>query len=159
MEYDVIENSGEIFAERRFKFGEGRSFTVKADGRDLLCVEVNPDEWNPFGEWVIWHDHFCLGTGSEMIAVNLRSFEYRRIEVDMYFGYFYQYGEMLFTASAAGVLAFDKNMELLWRNEDLAVDGVTFSGVVGSELYVSCEMDPPGGWVAKRLDIYTGNEI
>lgn len=171
MEYNVIANSGEVPAEHCLCFckpvfvngksytTQSKSYTVQIDGRNYLRVEVNDDGWNPFNEWVFWHGSFCLGTGSDIIAVDLDTLEYKRYSVNMYFGYFLEYNDMLLAASASGVLAFDKNMNLLWRNENLAVDGVTFGGVSENVLEISCELDPPGGWVDKRLDIRTGEEL
>lgn len=162
MEYEIIPNGGEIPAEHFLKLGSGKHYAVRADGRDLLRVEVDDDDWNPFNDGIVWRGYFCLGTGSEIIAVNLQTLEYKRYSVDWYFGRFLELDKTLFAASAAGVLAFDKNMDLLWRNESLAVDGVIFrevGGVCGDVLEVSCELDPPGGWVDKRLDIQTGTEL
>lgn len=159
MEYEIIPGSGEIPAEHLLKFGSGKHYAVRVDGRDHLRVEVDDDEWNPFNDGIIWRGYFCLGTGSEIIAVDLETLEYKRYSVDWYFGRFLEYEEILFAASAAGVLVFDKNMDLLWRNEGLAVDGVTFGGVSGNVLEISCELDPPGGRVKKRLDIQTGKEL
>ncbi|MDE6733655.1 MAG: hypothetical protein K2J77_12385 [Oscillospiraceae bacterium] len=159
MEYNIISNSGEVSAEHCLKLGSGKHYIVQVDGRDYLRVEVDDDDWNPFNDGTVWRGYFCLGTGSEIIAIDLTTFEYKRYSVDWYFGSFLEYEEMLFAASAAGVLAFDKNMDLLWRNESLAVDGVTFGGVFGEVLEISCELDPPGGWVDKQLDIQTGREL
>ena len=171
MEYNVIAGSGEVPAEHCLCFckpvvingksytTEIKSYTLQTDGRNYLRIEVNDDGWNPFNKWVFWHGFFCLGTGDEIIAVDLKTLENRRYSVDMYFGYFREHGEMLLAASAAGVLAFDTKMDLLWRNESLAVDGVTFGGVSENVLEISCEMAPPGGWVDKRLDILTGREL
>lgn len=159
MKYNVIENSGKVPAEHYLKFGSGKHYAVRADGRVLLRVEVDNDEWNPFNCGIVWRGYFCLGTGGEIIAVDLATLEYKRYSVEWYFGYFLEHGETLFAASAAGVLAFDTKMDLLWRNESLAVDGVTFGGVSGNVLEISCELDPPGGWVDKRLDILTGREL
>lgn len=159
MKYNVIPDSGEIAAEHYLEFGSGKFYTVQVDGRDFLRIEVNDDGWNPFNKWAFWHGFFCLGTGNDIIAVNLETLEYKRYSVDGYFDYFLEYGEMLFSASASGVLAFDTKMDLLWRNESLAVDGVIFGGVSDNVLDISCELDPPDGWVDKRLDIYTGKEL
>lgn len=170
MEY-IIPDSGEVHAEHCLCFYkpvvingksyniEDKFYTVQIDGRNYLRVKVNDDSWNPFNDWVFWRGFFCLGTGDEIIAVDLKSLEYKRYSVDMYFGCFSEYEEMLLAASAAGVLAFNAKMDLLWRNESLAVDGVTFGGVSGNVLDISCELDPPGGWVDKRLDIRTGKEL
>lgn len=155
-EYEFIPNCGEIAAEHYLRLGSGKFYALSADGRNYLRVEVDCDDWNPFNSAIVWGRFFCLGTGREIIAVDLNTFEYCRIEVDFYFGYFYQYSDMLFAASASGVLAFDKDMALIWRNENIAVDGVTFKGVEDGTLCVSCELDPPGGWVDKRLDIASG---
>lgn len=159
MEYDIIVGSGEVSSEHCLKLGSGKHYTVQVDGRNYLRVEVDDDDWNPFNDGAVWRGYFCLGTGGEIIAVDLTTFEYKRYSVNWYFGYFLEHEETLFAASAAGVLAFDTKMDLLWRNETLAVDGVTFGGVFGDVLEISCELDPPGSWVDKRLDIQTGNEL
>ena len=164
MEYNVIADSGEVSAEHclcfgTLRLGADKFYTVQKDGRNYLRIEVDDDSWNPFNDRVFWRGFFCLGTGDDIIAVDLTSLEYKRYSVDMYFGYFLEHGEMLLAASGAGVLAFDRNMDLLWRNESLAVDGVTFGEVCGSVLEISCELDPPGGWVDKRLDILTGKKL
>lgn len=171
MEYCVITDSGEARAEHCLCFRKplhingkpyavkSKFYTVQKNGRNYLRVEVNDDVWNPFNDVVLWRGFFCLGTGDEIIAVDLDTLEYKQYSVNCYFGYFAEHEEMLLAASAAGVLAFDAKMDLLWRNENLAVDGVTFGGVSGNVLDVSCELDPPGGWVDKRLDILTGNEL
>lgn len=155
-EYELVPNCGEISADHSLKTGSGKFYALTLRGRDILRVEVDNDDWNPFNSAAVWGRFFCLGTGGEIIIVDMNTFEYRHIEVDRYFGYFFQYGDMMFAASASGVLAFDGEMNLLWRNEDISVDGVLFRGVEGGALCVSCELDPPGGWVNKRLDIVTG---
>lgn len=171
MEYNLIANSGEIPAEHCLCFcepvfingksytTEGKFYTVQIDGRNYLQIEVNDDSWNPFNKWVFWRGFFCLGTGTDIIAADLETLEYKRYSVDMYFSCFLEYGEMLLAASASGVLAFDTKMDLLWKNENLAGDGVIFGDVSGNILDISCDADPPGEWVDKRLDIRTGKEL
>ncbi len=158
-EYSVIEDSGETAAKYYLRFGEGKFCTVLADGENFLRVEVDSNKWNTFSRGIMWCDHLCLGIGDEIIVVDLKTFVHRIYKADMYFGSFFENGELLFAASGTGVLAFNAEMELLWRNEDLAVDGVCFGGVCGNVLAISCEMDPPGGWHEKRLDIRTGKEL
>lgn len=155
-EYELIKNCGEAAAGHYLKIGSGKFYALRLHGRNVLRVEVDSDDWNPFNSGAVWGSFFCMGTGSEIIIVDLNALEYRQIKVDWYFVYFFQYGEMMFAASASGVLAFDAEMNLLWRNENIAVDGVLFHGVKDGALCVSCELDPPGGWVDKRLDIATG---
>lgn len=125
----------------------------------VMCKEFTDNAWNPFNACITWHDFFCFGAGDKIIAANLETLEQKCFEVETYFGYFYPCGDILLAASAMGVLAFNEKTELLWRNEKLAVDGVTFGGISGNVLDISCETDPPGGWVNKRLDIRSGKEL
>lgn len=125
----------------------------------VMCREFEDNAWNPFNEFITWHDFFCFGAGDKIVAANLETLEQKSYKVDMYFGRFYPCGDILLAASAAGVLAFNEKAELLWRNENLAVDGVTFGGVSGNVIDISCETDPPGGWADKRLDIRSGKTL
>lgn len=79
----------------------------------------------------------------------------------MYFGYFYIYNDMLFVASGVGITAYNKELKIVWKNSDLALDGVIIYGESedGKYLEISCEMDPPGDWHEKIIDISTGNEV
>ena len=155
-EYELIKNCGEVAAEHCLKIGSGKFYALRLHERNVLRFEVDNDDWNPFNAAIVWGKYFCLGTGSNIVIVDLNTLKYRSIKVVGYFGYFFQYGDMLFAASSWGVLAFNMEMNLLWRNEDISVDGVLFHGVEDGALCVSCELDPPGGWVDKRLDIVTG---
>ena len=125
----------------------------------VMCKEFTENAWNPFNACITWRDFFCFGAGDKIIAANLETLEQKRYAAKSYFGHFYPSDDILFAASAAGALAFDEKMELIWRNENLAVDGVTFGGVSGNVLDISCETDPPGGWVDKCLDIRSGKEL
>lgn len=125
----------------------------------VLCKEFTENAWNPFNTCITWRDFFCFGAGDKIIAARLETPEQKRYAVESYFGHFYPCDNILFAASAAGMLAFNEKMELIWRNENLAVDGVVFGGISGNVLDISCETDPPGGWVDKRLDIRSGKEL
>lgn len=172
MEYSVIAGSGEVAAEHCLNFCrtelvgghtlsfESKCYTVQRNGRDYLRIEVNDDSWNPFNKWTFWRGFFCLGTGGDIIAVDLCSLEHKQYKVDGYFDHFKEYGEMLFAVSCTGVLAFDAEMDLLWRQEGLADDGVCVLDVGDDVLRISCQFDPPDGFTAeKRLDIRTGREL
>lgn len=125
----------------------------------VMCKEFAENDWDPFNEFMVWHGFFCFGAGDKIITASLETQEQKRYAVRSYFGHFYPCRDILFAASAEGLLAFDEKMELLWRNEKLAVDGVTFGGISGNVVDISCEMDPPGGWVDRRLDIRSGKEL
>lgn len=67
--------------------------------------------------------------------------------------------ETLFVLGQCDVLAFRASLDLRWRADGVAVDGILFKEVHGNSVRISAEMDPPGGWFAVALDLQTGAEI
>ena len=57
------------------------------------------------------------------------------------------------------VMAFSSNLSLLWKTGYLAVDGVVFKSIEGDTMVVECEMDPPGGWIERRIILLDGSII
>lgn len=42
----------------------------------------------------------------------------------------------------------------------MAIDGVKFQEMLNDEIMsISCEMDPPGGWVDRMIDIRSGEIV
>ena len=78
----------------------------------------------------------------------------------MYFGYFVLSKEAVYILDGSGIIAFNKNLEEIWRNLSLAIDGVTFQEMLDNEIMsISCEMDPPGDWINRKINIKSGEEI
>lgn len=78
----------------------------------------------------------------------------------MYFGYFVTTTDAVYVLDGTGIIAFRANLIEKWRNHNLAVDGVTFGGIVNNQIMkVSCEMNPPGKWVERKIDIHTGKIV
>jgi hypothetical protein len=79
-----------------------------------------------------------------------------------FFGYFGELAEdpeILYVLGWSYVFAFAPSLELRWRSERIAVDGIVWFERVGELLRLSCEMDPPGGWQDVSLDRATGREL
>ena len=47
-----------------------------------------------------------------------------------------------------------------WRQSGLADDGVVVHEIENDNVLVlSCEMDPPGGWITRRINVFNGKEM
>ncbi len=87
-------------------------------------------------------------------------FEITEIEVEMYFGYFVLSKEAVYILDGSGIIAFDDNLEEIWRKHSLAIDGVIFQEMFDNEIMsISCEMDPPGGWINRKINIKSGKVV
>ncbi len=74
----------------------------------------------------------------------------------MYFGSFHIHKDRLYIASSSRLFCFDSDCELVWKSEEIAVDGVIVNDFSETALSVSCETDPPGGWISCQLSLYNG---
>ncbi len=160
-EIEVFADSEEVPAEHCMRFGANKFYTVRIDGENFLRLETDRDDWNQcFNEYILWRGWFVLGTGEQVIAVNLKTLECKQYAVDFYFNGFREYGETLFVQSGTEVLAFGGDMELLWRREGLADDGAAVFAVKDGTVFVNCIFDPPDGdTVEIRLDILSGKTL
>ena len=61
-------------------------------------------------------------------------------------------------ASGEQLYCFDNACELVWISDSIAVDGITIHQITDDGIEVSCEMDPPGGWVWRTLSLEDGKE-
>lgn len=143
------------------KFGSGRCYTVLMNCKPLLCAEVD-DTCNLFDDAVIFEGYLCIGCSKYAFFVNIATLKYFELDTLSYFGYFREIGEQFYVFTGYGIIAFDRNMKMLWRNDKLAVDGVT-GGVLsedGKILEVSCCLDPyPAVWTDNYIDTETGRVL
>ena len=163
--YDIISLKNSVYSAYDFEcvkkivLGGDRLYYVLKNGDPFLCVEVDLT-LSAFDTAVVFHEYLCIGVEDKVFFIDMDSFEYRQICVQMYFGYFYVYRDMLFVLSGKGVIAFDDRIHEIWRQPMLAEDGVVAEGIVNDNILVlSCEMDPPGGWITKKINIFNGKEM
>ena len=107
-----------------------------------------------FGEWLL------IGTQEFVYGIRLDSLIKIEFPVNGYFKQFLIQENRVYVFDANGIFALDENLHILWQNRDLAVDGVLFKKMADADtMLVSCEMDPPGGWISRCLNIRNGEEL
>jgi len=133
-------------------------YTVYKDGTPFLEVMAPRCDWNPFNTACIFQNYLCIGLGDSVYFVSMKTREVKRASVSLYFGYFYEYKNRLYVASGEQLYCFDNACELVWISDSIAVDGITIHQITDDGIEVSCEMDPPGGWVWRTLSLEDGKE-
>lgn len=162
LKFELIGSEDSIFEKRDFeheiKLGSGHFYHVSGDERPYLQVET--DSKRLFDTAVIYYNYLLIGAFDKVYFINLWDLQVTKIDVDMYFGYFVTTPDAVYILDGTGVIAFNANLNEKWRNHTLAVDGVTFEEIIDNQIMrISCEMDPPGGWVDKKIDIQTGAAV
>ncbi|MDE6005369.1 MAG: hypothetical protein K2G88_08300, partial [Oscillospiraceae bacterium] len=137
-------------------FGDGKKYLVTKNNIPYLIAKV--DEISKyFDKACIFGKYLCIGTGSRVIFVNLESLGSISMQVNFYFGYFFIHENILYIASGTGITAVSSTLQTIWKNEDLAIDGVIIHEVFTQDnqkfLRISCEMDPPDNWTEKLVNI------
>lgn len=161
--YELSENGSDFSDTKTLALGKGKKYFVTKNSVPYLTAEVEMTS-NPFDETCIFGKYLCIGIFEKIAFVDLENLNVRYDElekIEFYFGYFDIYSDMLFVSSGSGITAYDKNLNVIWKNSNLAVDGVCIYGISdnGKYLEVSCVLDPPGGWVDKKVDMATGIEL
>ena len=157
--YELTESNSGFLDTKFLTLGEGKKYYITKNSLPYVTVEVDSTD-NPFDTACIFGKFLCIGLYEKTAFINLETLEFRFDKVEMYFGYFVIYNDMLFVLSGVGITAYDRDLNILWENSELAVDGVCIYGISddGKYLEISCELDPPDGWVDKKIDIMTGDE-
>jgi hypothetical protein len=130
---------------------------VKAFYEYRCSTPLHYDE--PEGSCTLWQDFLFLGMCEEreyVCYINLETLEINTLMFDGYFDGFYKFSSFLFIASSSRIYCLDDKCSLVWKTEELGVDGVRIDTFVDNYLEVSGETDPPGGWWRYRIDITTG---
>ena len=163
--YDIISLKNSVYSEEDFEYvkkivlGGDRFYYILKNGIPFLRVEVDLTA-SAFDTAVVFYENLCIGVEDKVYFIDMNNFECREICVQMYFGYFYIYKDLLLVLSGNGVIAFDNKMHEIWRKFGLAEDGVVVKEVQNDNILVlSCEMDPPGGWIIRRINIFNGMEL
>ena len=162
MKYELIELEESEFEtdafEHEIRLGEFRHYYVLCDNKPHLKVEV--DFKRLFDDAVIYNNYLAIGTFDRVYFINLSDFQITKLEVEMYFGYFVVFKEVLYILDGKGIIAFNESLNEIWRNHSLAIDGVIFQEMLDDEIMrISCEMDPPGGWVDRMINIKSGEIV
>lgn len=142
----------------KIKLGDFDFYYVLCDKKPYLKVEV--DTKSHFDNAIIYNNHLLIGISDNVYFINLSNFTIRKIDVEMYFGDFEVSKETIFIFDGNGIIAFNKNLDEIWRNHKLAIDGVIFQEMLNDDIMsIDCEMDPPGGWINRKINIKTGEIV
>ena len=144
--------------EHEIRLGDFRYYYVLCDNKPYLKVEVELIKL--FDDAVIYNNRLMIGTFDKVYFINLSDLQITELEVEMYFGYFVVSKEAVYILDGRGIIAFNESLDEIWRNHSLAIDGVKFQEMLNDEIMsISCEMDPPGGWVDRMIDIRSGEIV
>lgn len=159
--YELTEDNSRFSEAKIFSIGTGKKYYITKNSTPYLIAEADSTD-NPFDTACIFGKYLCIGIYEKIAFVDLITLSTRFDTIDSwYFGDFVIYNDILFVLSDVGITAYDKDLNILWKNSGLAYDGVCIYGISddGEYLEVSCELDPPDGCrVHKKVDIKTGNE-
>lgn len=143
--------------------GTPNVYVTVADGDEaVLRIDVYADgstESFCFSHACVWGDWVVVGFGCRLHLVRLRDGETVSYELDWYCGHLYVQEDHLIAASAKRLLCFDKEGSLVWRSEELGIDGVVVTETVGERIIGKGEWDPPGGWRPFEVDAISGKVI
>ena len=159
MNYRYEETYNEEFENiKRIVLGSGRSYYIYRDDKPYVIIEVRLFDF--FSDTVFFHDFFVIGNNYEGVyVINMLDLKVMHKEISGYFGHFEIIDDNLYVLGCNNITAFDSCMNEKWISEDIAVDGVLLNAIEGDFVVVSCEMDPPGGWVNKRIRLSDGKLI
>src|SRR5262245_27136624 len=133
---------------------------IENDGTPFLRVDIyGEEECYAFEDVIVWRDFVAIGFGSRVHMVNYQTRETITFELDSYFGHFYPGDEWLIIASGNRLLLIDPTGSVVWKTEELGLDGVIVDSIEGNLINGQGEWDPPGGWRHFQMRLDTGEKI
>ncbi len=157
MRYALTAQPEETDFPHELCFGSYDRRCVHRDGEPYLCVRIPEKDLWVDEDALVWGDWLLIGTTQTVYCIRLEDLEVREIQVDGYFKTFLAMNRRVFFFEATGMTALDEDCHILWQNHGLALDGCLFCGMCGNTtMVVSCEMDPPGGWIHRTIDLRNG---
>jgi len=122
--------------------------TLTEDDRPVLRLDVYPHEPDcyPFQQALVWRDNLIVGFGSYVYAISVADRSTVTISLGAYFGHLYQTRDYLLLASGEGLFRMEPDRSILWKNQELGIDGVVVHEPNPPVVRGEGEWDPPGGW-------------
>jgi len=136
-----------------------RHLSVYEDQRPLLHVTYSQALELPDVTPCLFCENLCIGSGQTIWLVKIRTGQVLSFPVFGYVGSFYPTKDRLYIASCSQLFCLNEMLERCWLAENLAADGILVHEIEKEYLHLSCEMDPPGGWIDRFLDPQTGKEL
>ena len=156
-----LENGPQTPSPRTIVLGNGdhvKTYCVYNDHDPIVEIELNAHMF--FADAIIFGEYVIIGNYYEGIyVISLSDLSVRNIKIKGYFGYFEIDSDVLYVLGCENVVAFDHDLEQLWESDDLAVDGVICEGIEDDTMLINCEMDPPDGWIQRKISLNDGKII
>lgn len=158
MKYAVkSEFNSEFENVKKIVLGSGKLFYVYRDDAPYVSAEVNLINSEFFTDSIIIGDYLLIGNYYDGVyVIDLLDLTFKTIEVDGYFGSFVEGNDCIYILGCENIIAINSDSNIVWKSDDLAVDGIVFDRIDQEIMYISCEIDPPGGWIDKKIDLSTG---
>ncbi|WP_029233200.1 hypothetical protein [Butyrivibrio sp. VCB2006] len=158
---EVLENSifqAEDFDER-IVLGEGRHYYVLKNEIPYCQVIADPNHLHMEG--IIFKDYLVIASDEMVLFISLINLTVKeKVKPQYYVSKFIVADDVLYILDCTGIIAISSELDMLWENHDLAVDGVIATNFAeGDVMEISCEMDPPGGWIDRRISKKDGKII
>ncbi len=137
---------------------------VECHSQPILRLNLYGDTYvSPFQDGRVWQNWVVVGFAWQVHFVSLkkreRTFSY---SLEGYFGSLYTTQNIVVVASATALWGFDREGQLLWQSEDLAMDGVLVTSIEGDRIGGRGQIDwepPDGVWVPFSLSLSSGKRI
>ena len=161
-----------------FEHGEERSWYGSGNGPwyyiyidDQPALAVRSSEVLFFHDWLVTGDFPESGYlypsryYNGVHAISLRDYqadhsEVKSIEVEGYFDSFKVDRDVLYVFCMHDVMAFDGNLNLLWKTGKLSEDGVVFKYIEGDTMTVECTAEPMSEkWFDHTISLLDGSSL
>ncbi|MEQ1755694.1 MAG: hypothetical protein ABL973_16355 [Micropepsaceae bacterium] len=167
---DTIEPGWE--SARRLRAGVGQACDAAPDVHVLVegaDVRLVIDVFGPslqsftFSAVELWHDLVVIGYGSALYVVRPSNGWSLYVAIPGYFGSLYMGDagtDYCLVATDSEILRVSPEGQIMWRQGDLAADGVIISDVADGVIKASGQWDPPdAAWTEFRLNLATGERL
>jgi hypothetical protein len=136
-----------------------RFVLVSSAGAPVLRIDLyesGEPECRAFEATELWAPWVVVGYGHWVHLISVESKQVTSFDLGAYFGHLYFFEDSLFVASCDYVFRIARDAALLWRSEQVGLDGVLISEISTEQLEGSGEWDPPGGWRPFCISAKTG---
>jgi len=129
--------------------------TVQQDGLPYLRVDIYLHP-GAFTEAHVHGRSVLIGFGDHAFVVQCDSRSVTAFPLEGYFGAFCLSKPALLIASACRLWRITPAGDVIWKSDDVGIDGVIVEAVTDRWIDGQGEWDPPGGWRPFRVDVRTG---
>jgi hypothetical protein len=134
---------------------------IEENSKNVLVFEIKyKKHCSPFKEAKFLNNILAVGHEEYFYLYNLNTKSaVLKFKVDGYFSKLYLHNGLFYVADACGIRCLNKEGNILWANNNLAIDGVIINKFEDNKIYGIGEQDPPGGWEDFVLNSLTGERI